>query len=76
MLYLIPNKLSGLTRELTEQLYEPLRDDLMAKYVSEFRQEIDRWVVKLVIASDPKLSDLSETLQVTNIQTSIYVLSC
>lgn len=38
--YLIPKKLSGLTRELTEKLYETFSDDLIAKDVSEFRQEI------------------------------------
>jgi hypothetical protein len=40
--YLIPKKLSGLTRELTEKLYETFSDDLIAKDVSEFRQEIDK----------------------------------
>jgi hypothetical protein len=64
--YLIPKKLSGLTRELTEKLYETFSDDLIAKDVSEFRQEIDRWVVKWDIASDPKPSNLSETLRATS----------
>jgi hypothetical protein len=51
--YLIPKKPSGLTRELTEKLYEKFSDDLITKDVSKFRQEIDRWVVKWDIASDP-----------------------
>ena len=64
MQYLIPKKLSGLTRELTEKLYKTFSEDLIAKDVSEFRQEIDRWVVKWDIALDPKPSNLSKTLQV------------
>ena len=73
--YLIPKKLSGLTRELTEKLYETFSDDLIAKDVSEFRQEIDRWVVKWDIASDPKPSNLSETLQATSydLYPNIYI---
>jgi len=73
--YLIPKKLSGLTRELTEKLYETFSDDLIAKDVSEFRQEIDRWVLKWDIASDPKPSNLSETLQATSydLYPNIYI---
>ena len=73
--YLIPKKLSGLTRELTEKLYETFSDDLIAKDVSEFRQEKDRWVVKWDITSDLKPPNLSETLQTTSydLYPNIYI---
>jgi len=64
--YLIPMKLDGLTWEITNAVFETFRDDLPANDVAQFQEEVDRWLVRWNIATNPTPSTISETLAVIN----------
>jgi len=73
--YLIPTKLDGLTREITNTVFETFRDDLPANDVEQFQEEVDRWLVRWNIVANPTPSAISETLAVINCELypNIYV---
>ncbi|CAG2239243.1 unnamed protein product [Mytilus edulis] len=73
--YLIPTKLDGINQEVINTLFETFRDDLDINNVAQFREEVERWIVRWDIAADPKPSTLSETLPVTNsdLYPNIYI---
>ncbi|VDI06908.1 Hypothetical predicted protein [Mytilus galloprovincialis] len=73
--YLIPTKLNGINQEVINTLFETFRDDLDINNVAQFREEVERWIVRWDIAADPKPSTLSETLPVTNcdLYPNIYI---
>ncbi|CAG2203332.1 unnamed protein product [Mytilus edulis] len=73
--YLIPTKLNGINQEVINTLFVTFRNDLNVNNVAQFREEVERWIVRLDIAADPKPSTLSETLPVTNsdLYPNIYI---
>ncbi|CAG2189409.1 unnamed protein product [Mytilus edulis] len=46
--YLIPTKLDGINQEVINTLFETFRDDLDINNVAQFREEVERWIVRWI----------------------------